>query len=146
MYNAAFGGVLAQYTFDPRWTLGAEVFRQDAQAADQPGYTVLNAGGYLNFTPGLSLLFSAGRSIAGAQHTLAYLGLYWTWGRMGDARRVDGHAHSRRAFRRCTGGHGTDPYEQNTQQSPGRGRSTVRHQVHSWTYRHASSGMRSRCA
>ncbi|MGH8155734.1 MAG: hypothetical protein ACREP0_10970 [Rhodanobacteraceae bacterium] len=52
-------------------------------AADQPGYTVLNAGGYLNFTPGFSLLFSAGRSIAGARHTVAYLGLYWTWGPRG---------------------------------------------------------------
>ncbi|MGH8116058.1 MAG: hypothetical protein ACREPJ_01920 [Rhodanobacteraceae bacterium] len=83
MYNAAFGGALAQYTFDPRWTLGVEVFRQNALAADQPRYTVLNAGGYLNFTPGFSLLFSAGRSIAGARHTVAYLGLYWTWGPRG---------------------------------------------------------------
>jgi hypothetical protein len=29
------------------------------------------------------------------------------------------------------GGHGTVPYEQNTQQSPGFGRSTVWHAVHS---------------
>jgi hypothetical protein len=31
----------------------------------------------------------------------------------------------------CTGGHATDPYEQNTQQSPARGRSTVLHRAHS---------------
>lgn len=80
MRNAPFGGLLAQYTFDPRWTLGAELFRQDALADDQPGYTVLNAGGYLNFTQNFSLLFSAGGSLAGARHTLAYLALYWTWG------------------------------------------------------------------
>lgn len=80
MYDAGFGGVLAQYTFSPRWTLGAELFRQNALAADQPGYTVLNAGGYLNFSQNFSLLFSAGGSVAGARHTVAYLGLYWTWG------------------------------------------------------------------
>jgi len=44
MYNASFGGVLAQYTVSPRWTLGVELFRQNALATDQPGYTLLNAG------------------------------------------------------------------------------------------------------
>jgi hypothetical protein len=48
-------------------------------SADQPAYTLLNAGGYLNFSKNFSLLFSAGGSMAGAQHTVAYLGLYWTW-------------------------------------------------------------------
>jgi hypothetical protein len=79
MYHASFGGALAQYTFNPRWTLGAELFRQNALAADQPGYTLLNVGGYLNFSQAFSLLFSAGGSVAGARHTVAYLGLYWTW-------------------------------------------------------------------
>lgn len=79
MYDAAFGGLLAQYTFDPRWTLGVELFRQNALAADQRGYTLLNAGGYLNFSQHFSLLFSAGGSVAGARHTVAYLGLYRTW-------------------------------------------------------------------
>lgn len=79
MVDASFGGALAQYTFNPRWTLGVELFRQNALAADQPGYTLLNAGGYLSFSPHFSLLFSAGRSVAGARHTVAYLGSYWTW-------------------------------------------------------------------
>jgi len=79
MYDASFGGALAQYTFDPRWTLGVELFRQNALAVDQPGYTLLNAGGYLNLSRHFSLLFSAGGSVAGARHTVAYLGLYWTW-------------------------------------------------------------------
>ena len=83
MNNATFGGVLAQYTFSPRWTLGAEVFRQNALAADQRGYTLLNAGGYLNFSQNFSVLFSAGASMAGARHNVAYLGLYWTWGSPG---------------------------------------------------------------
>ena len=80
MYDASFGGVLAQYTFDRHWTLGVELFRQNALAADQAGYTLLNAGGYLNFSKNFSLLFSAGGSVAGARHTVAYFGLYWTWG------------------------------------------------------------------
>lgn len=80
MYDASFGGVLAQYTFDPRWTLGVELFRQNALSTDQAGYTLLNAGGYLNFSQNFSVLFSAGGSVAGARHTVAYLGLYWTWG------------------------------------------------------------------
>lgn len=80
MYDASFGGALAQYTFDPRWTLGAELLRQNALAADQPGYTLLDVGGYLNVTQNFSLLFSAGGSVAGARHAVAYLGLYWTWG------------------------------------------------------------------
>ncbi|HEX5960860.1 MAG TPA: hypothetical protein VFY97_06395 [Rhodanobacteraceae bacterium] len=88
MYDAGFGGVLAQYAFSPRWTLGAELFRQNALAADQPGYTLLNAGGYLNFTQGFSLLFSAGGSVAGARHAVAYLGLYWTWSSPRQARRA----------------------------------------------------------
>lgn len=79
MFNATFGGALAQYTLNPRWTLGVELFRQNALATDQPGYTLLNAGGYLNFSQNFSLLFSAGGSVAGARHTVAYLGLYWTW-------------------------------------------------------------------
>lgn len=79
MYGASFGGALAQYTFNPRWTLGAELFRQNALAADQPGYTLLNVGGYLNVSQNFSVLFSAGGSVAGARHTVAYLGLYWTW-------------------------------------------------------------------
>ena len=79
MYDASFGGALVQYSFNPRWTLGVEVFRQNALAADEPGYTLLNMGGYLNFSQHFSLLFSAGGSVAGARHTVAYLGLYWTW-------------------------------------------------------------------
>lgn len=41
----------------------------------------------------------------------------------------------------CIGGHFTLPNEQNTQQSPGFGRSTVPHPVHSWKNRHASTGI-----
>lgn len=79
MRDSTFGGWLLQRTFGPRLTLGGEVFRQNAQAMDERGYSLLNLGGYYNFTPDFSLLFSAGHSVTGAQHTVAYLGLYWTW-------------------------------------------------------------------
>ena len=90
MNNANFGGVLTQYTLSSRWTLGAEVSRQNALAVDQPGYTLLNAGGYLNVSQNFSVLFSAGASGAGAPHTVAYLGLYWTWASPG----FKGHLNS----------------------------------------------------
>ena len=45
-----------------------------------------------------------------------------------------------------TGGHLTEPYEQKTQQSPGFGRSNVRHPAHSWKWRHASTGITSTAA
>ena len=83
MRDASFGGWLIQRTLGPRLTLGGEVFRQNALSIGARGYTLLNLGGYYNFTPDVSLLFSAGRSVAGEQHAVAYLGLYWTWASRG---------------------------------------------------------------
>ena len=80
MQDSWFGGALIQRDLSSRLTLGGEVFRQNAQVIGGRGYTLANLGGYYNFTPDFSLLFSGGRSVAGAQHTVAYLGLYWTWG------------------------------------------------------------------
>ena len=83
MRDSTFGGWLVQRDLSPRLTLGGEVFRQNAQVIGARGYTLVNLGGYYNFKPDFSLLFSAGRSAAGEQHTVAYLGLYWTWGSRG---------------------------------------------------------------
>ncbi len=80
MQDSWFGGALIQRDLSSRLTLGGEVFRQNAQVIGGRGYTLANLGGYYNFTPDFSLLFSGGRSVAGEQHTVAYLGLYWTWG------------------------------------------------------------------
>jgi hypothetical protein len=41
----------------------------------------------------------------------------------------------------CFEGHATVPYEQKTQQSPSRGRSSTPHPEHGWKNRHASVGM-----
>lgn len=83
MQNSWFGGLLVQRDIGPKLTLGGEVFRQNAQALANRGYTLLNLGGYYNFTPDFSLLFSAGGSVVGARHGVAYLGLYWTWASRG---------------------------------------------------------------
>jgi hypothetical protein len=44
-------------------------------------------------------------------------------------------------FSAWTGGQGTEPYEQNTQQSPAFGRKNALQRVHSWKYTHASWGI-----
>lgn len=76
-FNNYFGGFLLQNQINQKWSLGGEIFSQGAQTTTQAAYTVLNLGGSYNFTPTLSLLFSAGNSIAGQQNFISYLGLYW---------------------------------------------------------------------
>jgi len=78
--NYPFGGWLLQRDLGPRLTLGGEIFAQGADTAGGRGFTAVNLGGYYNFTPQFSLLFSAGRSVSGERHTLWYLALYWTGG------------------------------------------------------------------
>lgn len=75
-----FGGWLLQRDLGKHWTLGAELFRQGADADGGRGFTVVNAGGYYNFTDDFNLLFSVGHTLAGERHAIFYLGLYWTWG------------------------------------------------------------------
>jgi hypothetical protein len=79
----AFAGWLVQRDLGKRLTLGGEVFAHGAEEVGGRGSTFINLGGYFNFTPGFSLLFSGGGAIAGEPYTIAYLGLYWTWGPSG---------------------------------------------------------------
>ncbi len=76
----AFAGWLLQRDLSKRLTLGGELFTQGADTVDGAGSTFANVGGYYNFNPGFSLLFSAGHTVAGQRDRIAYLGLYWTWG------------------------------------------------------------------
>jgi hypothetical protein len=78
--NYAFGGWLLQHEMNERLTLGGELFAQGATSADGRSTSICNLGGYYNVTPNFSLLFSAGRSVAGERHSIGYVGLYWTWG------------------------------------------------------------------
>jgi hypothetical protein len=76
----AFGGWLLQRNLSEKLTLGGELFAQGADAQDGRGFAVANIGGFINLTPSFSLLFSAGDSVRGGRHRIAYLGLYWTLG------------------------------------------------------------------
>jgi hypothetical protein len=78
--DSGFAGWLVQRDLGKHLTLGSELYWQGADAVGGPGSALANVGGSLNFTEKFSLLFSAGRSIAGARHTVWYLGLYWTGG------------------------------------------------------------------
>ena len=78
--NYFFGGWLVQRDLSGRVTVGAEAFLHGADATGGRGASVLNGGGVTALGHGFSILFSAGHSIAGERHGVAYLGLYWTGG------------------------------------------------------------------
>jgi hypothetical protein len=78
--NYPFAGWLLQKDIGEKWTLGGEIFGQGKDTPDARATTFLNVGGYYKFTPDFNLLFSAGHSISGDRHTVAYLGLWWAWG------------------------------------------------------------------
>jgi len=74
-----FAGWLLQKDLSEKLTLGGELFAQGSTEDGGQSTLVANVGGYYNFTKDFCLLFSAGHSLAGEQHLVAYLGLYWTW-------------------------------------------------------------------
>jgi hypothetical protein len=55
------------------------VFAQGRDTIDGESTTEASVGGLYKFSPQFNLLFSAGRSIAGERHRIAYLGLWWGW-------------------------------------------------------------------
>jgi hypothetical protein len=80
MKNYPFAGWLIQRTLTKKLTLGVEAFGHGAPTSDSRSSTLLDVGGYYNFTPGFALQFAAGHTVAGQSETYAYLSLYWTWG------------------------------------------------------------------
>ena len=83
MRNYNFGGWLLQRKVTERLILGGELFGQGATAEGGQHVTFFNVGGYYNdiqVCGGCSLLFRVGHSVAGENHTVGYLGLYWSWG------------------------------------------------------------------
>jgi len=75
-----FAGWLVQRSFNDKLTLGGEVFTQGPTTIGAQGSTAYNIGGYWNFSPNFSLLFSNGHTFAGESHAINYLAFYWTWG------------------------------------------------------------------
>jgi len=80
MRSHALGGWLLQRDLGKRLTLGGELYAEGASGVGTPSSTLLDLGGYYNFARHFSFLFSLGRNPIGAPHTVAYFGLYWTWG------------------------------------------------------------------
>ncbi|HUK12025.1 MAG TPA: transporter [Thermoanaerobaculaceae bacterium] len=78
--NFASGGWLLQRDLSERLTLGAEVFASGRSSEGSPSSAVFNAGGQVNFSKQVSLLFSAGHSFSGARQRIAYIALYVTGG------------------------------------------------------------------
>lgn len=76
-----FGGVMLQRVLNSTVTLGGEVFSQQPDTVNGAGATFATFGGYysMDFCH-CQLLFDGGHTVGGAQHTIGYLGLYWTWG------------------------------------------------------------------
>lgn len=92
--NYRYGGLLVQRDFSPQVSLVGEIYGQGATSMEHSGRVttkanhfalfldgghvwLINAGGYYNFTPSQSLLFSLGHSIAGTPQWVAYLGFSW---------------------------------------------------------------------
>lgn len=96
--NYRFAGWLLQRDIGERLTLGGEVFGQSKDTADGKSTTLLNVGGFYKFTPDFNLLFSAGHSIGGERHTIAYLGLWWAWGGDGQDGKASGQDPSRNGW------------------------------------------------
>lgn len=80
MRDHSFFGWLVQRELSKKVTLGAEWFNPGRDSVAGGNSQILNAGGFYNFSENFSLLFTAGHSVQGDSHTVAYLGLYWTWG------------------------------------------------------------------
>lgn len=78
--NYTFAGWQVQKDLNEKWTLGGEVFARQKDVIDGQGTTILNFGGFYKFNPDFNLLFSAGHSVRGENHTVGYLGLWWAFG------------------------------------------------------------------
>ena len=74
-----FGGWLLQRDFGEHLTLGGELFAQGQDTDSDRGFAALNFGGSINLNKHFSLLFTAGHSVVGDDHTLWYFAFYSTW-------------------------------------------------------------------
>ena len=77
--NHPYGGWLVQRDFGPHLTLGGELFAEGQDMDHDQGFAALNFGGSFKLNDHFSLLFSAGHSVVGDDHTLWYFAFYCTW-------------------------------------------------------------------
>lgn len=76
--NFWFGGAVAQYEFNDHWMTGVELYSQSRSEKDLGSFLLLNLGGALNLSKQVSILFSLGHTLVGENHTVTYVGLYFT--------------------------------------------------------------------
>jgi len=73
----AFGGWQVQRDVGKFLTLGGEVYYQGATTAGGTHATLYNLGGYYKPSDTVNVLFSIGHSVAGENHAIGYIGLYF---------------------------------------------------------------------
>jgi hypothetical protein len=76
--NWVFAGWEVQYDLSKHLTLGGEVFYRTAPTTDSHSFVGINAGGFINFTDNLHLIFSFGHSITRDRTFMSYVGFLVT--------------------------------------------------------------------
>jgi hypothetical protein len=84
--NHVFGSWLLQKDCGGAWTVGGELFARGPDTDRGRATTLLNLGGSYGFSQDSRLLFSAGHSVSGETHAVAYLGLWWGFGGSSETR------------------------------------------------------------
>src|SRR6266568_1295830 len=80
MRDHTFAGWEVQRELNKDLMLGVEWFDPGRDSDESKGTHLINAGGIYKITDNFNFLFTAGHSVHGTSHTVAYVGLYWTWG------------------------------------------------------------------
>jgi len=76
--NWVFAGWEVQYDFSKTVTLGGELFYRTSSTIDGHFFVGFNAGGFINFTDNLHLIFSVGHSISRDKTFISYVGFLVT--------------------------------------------------------------------
>jgi hypothetical protein len=83
MRDTIFAGWLVQRQLNRKLAMGIEWYDPGRQSVAGRSTQLVNAGGTYSFHHNFSLLFAGGHSFHGESHTVAYVGLYWTFGAKG---------------------------------------------------------------
>jgi hypothetical protein len=104
MRDHPFFGWQMQKEVDEKLTLGGEWFNPGRDTFAGNDTHILNFGGIYGFNKNFCLLFTGGHSVQGESHTVAYLGLYWTWGPEGAEEKTNAKSTAMSSlFRRAVG-------------------------------------------
>lgn len=76
--NFWFGGAVTEYDFNDYLMGGIELYAQGRSEKELGPFLLLNLGGEFNLSKKVSLLFSVGHTLTGENHTVTYVGFYFT--------------------------------------------------------------------